>query len=179
MSSDALVAGVDDPEPALAEQRLRDLRAEAARLVEQVAGPLKHIALRTGDCAVELTWADPPPLPVAPLPVAPLPVAPPGEAPVPGTPATPGGEDDSVTVVAPLVGVFFAAPSPGGKPFVRPGDRVEANQVVGIIEAMKLMNHIASDLAGIVTEVLVVDGEPVEFGQELVRVRPEPQPADA
>jgi acetyl-CoA carboxylase biotin carboxyl carrier protein len=68
---------------------------------------------------------------------------------------------------------------PGAKPFVRPGDWVGANQMVGIIEAMKLMNHIANEVAGIVTEVLVVDGEPVEFGQELVRVQPDPETADA
>jgi acetyl-CoA carboxylase biotin carboxyl carrier protein len=84
-------------------------------------------------------------------------------------------DDDTVPIVAPLVGVFYAASSPGAKPFVRPGDRVEAKQMVGIIEAMKLMNHIESAVVGIVTEVLVVDGQPVEFGQELVRVRPEPE----
>jgi acetyl-CoA carboxylase biotin carboxyl carrier protein len=147
------------------DKRLRALRAEAARLVEEVSGPLKHVALRTGDCAVELTWADPP------APLGP-PKAAVGE---PSTTVVTSDQLETVPIVAPLVGVFFAAPSPGAKPFVRPGDRVEANQMVGIIEAMKLMNHIASDVAGIVSEVLVVDGQPVEFGQELVRVRPEPE----
>ena len=165
MTSEAIVASVNGSTQASGDKRLRALRAEAARLVEEVSGPLKHVALRTGDCAVELTWADPP----APLGV---PEAAVGEPP---TTVVTSDQLETVPIVAPLVGVFFAAPSPGAKPFVRPGDRVEANQMVGIIEAMKLMNHIASDVAGIVSEVLVVDGQPVEFGQELVRVRPEPE----
>ena len=165
MTSEAIVASVNGSTQASGDKRLRALRAEAARLVEEVSGPLKHVALRTGDCAVELTWADPP----APLGA---PEAAVGEPP---TTVVTSDQLETVPIVAPLVGVFFAAPSPGAKPFVRPGDRVEANQMVGIIEAMKLMNHIASDVAGIVSEVLVVDGQPVEFGQELVRVRPEPE----
>jgi acetyl-CoA carboxylase biotin carboxyl carrier protein len=147
------------------------LRAEAARLVDEVAGPLKHVSLRTGDCSLELTWADPPPVVVA-APDPAVPVAP------ATAPSSASGGAETFAVVAPLVGVFYAAPSAGAQPFVRPGDRVGANQVVGIIEAMKLMNHIATEAAGFVTEVLVADGEPVEFGQELVRVQPDPNPAD-
>jgi acetyl-CoA carboxylase biotin carboxyl carrier protein len=174
MNNDTLVASVNGSGQASLDQRLRTLRAEAARLVDEVAGPLKHVSLRTGDCSLELTWADPPPVVVA----APDPAAPDPAAPVAPATATASGEAETFAVVAPLVGVFYAAPSPGAQPFVRPGDRVGANQVVGIIEAMKLMNHIATEAAGIVTEVLVADGEPVEFGQELVRVQPDPDPAD-
>jgi acetyl-CoA carboxylase biotin carboxyl carrier protein len=169
MNKDTLVASVNGSGQASLDQRLRTLRAEAARLVDEVAGPLKHVSLRTGDCSLELTWADPPPVVVA---------APDPAAPVAPTTATASGEAETFAVVAPLVGVFYAAPSPGAQPFVRPGDRIGANQVVGIIEAMKLMNHIVTEAAGIVTEVLVADGEPVEFGQELVRVQPDPDPAD-
>jgi acetyl-CoA carboxylase biotin carboxyl carrier protein len=170
MNNDILVASVNGSGQASLDQRLRTLRAEAARLVDEVAGPLKHVSLRTGDCSLELTWADPPPVVVAaPDPAAPV-------APATAS-ATASGEAETFAVVAPLVGVFYAAPSPGAQPFVRPGDRVGANQVVGIIEAMKLMNHIATEAAGIVTEVLVADGGPVEFGQELVRVQPDPDPA--
>jgi acetyl-CoA carboxylase biotin carboxyl carrier protein len=160
------VASVDGSARAPGDQRLQELRAEAARLVEEVSGPLKHVALRTGDCAVELTWADPPPRMGATEAAMAEPTA---------MAVTSDQDDETVPIVAPLVGVFYAAPSPGAKPFVRPGDRVEANQMIGIIEAMKLMNHISSAVVGIVTDVLVVDGQPVEFGQELVRVRPEPE----
>jgi acetyl-CoA carboxylase biotin carboxyl carrier protein len=171
MNNDTLVASVNGSGQASLDHRLRTLRAEAARLVDEVAGPLKHVSLRTGDCSLELTWADPPPVVVA-APDPAVPVAP------ATAPASASGGAETFAVVAPLVGVFYAAPSAGAQPFVRPGDRVGANQVVGIIEAMKLMNHIATEAAGFVTEVLVADGEPVEFGQELVRVQPDPNPAD-
>ena len=164
MTHDASVSSMNGATQASAEQRLRTLRAEATRLVDDVPGPLKHVALRAGDCVVELTWADPLPVPVgSSTHAAPAPLS------------LGGGETEMFTVVAPLVGVFYAAPSPGAKAFARPGDLVGVNQVVGIIEAMKLMNEISTAVAGIVTEVLVADGQPVEFGQELVRVQPDPE----
>lgn len=110
-----------------------------------------------------MTWGGSADQPAAgPVPVAatPAPVAEPEPEPASG----------AATVRAPLVGVFYRAPAPGAKPFVEPGDRVEANQTVGIIEAMKLMNHITTHVAGVVTEVLVADGQSVEFDQELVRI---------
>lgn len=73
-------------------------------------------------------------------------------------------------ILAPIVGVFYGAPSPEAEPFIKVGDRVEAGQVVGIVEAMKLMNEIESDVSGLVTEILVSDGDGVEYGQPLIRV---------
>ena len=70
-------------------------------------------------------------------------------------------------VTAPMVGTFYAAPSPGAKPFVDIGDEVEVGQVLCIIEAMKMMNQIESDKAGRVTSVMAKNGDPVEFGQPL------------
>ncbi|EPD95896.1 acetyl-CoA carboxylase, biotin carboxyl carrier protein [Streptomyces sp. HPH0547] len=74
---------------------------------------------------------------------------------------------------APLVGTFYAAPAPGAPPFVQPGDHVEEGQQLGIIEAMKLMNPLAATRAGRVVEVLVGDGEPVEYGEPLVLIDPD------
>jgi acetyl-CoA carboxylase biotin carboxyl carrier protein len=171
MTSDAFLADlngiVEDPP----DQRLSALRAQATRLVEEVAGPLKHVALRDGDCAVELTWADPVPE-VAGAPTVPVTVSDTASDTV--LDSAPD-EADLCTVVAPLVGVYYAAAAPGAQPFVRPGDYVSVNQSVGIIEAMKLMNEITTGTAGIVTAVLVTNGEQVEFGQELVRIRPGPE----
>jgi acetyl-CoA carboxylase biotin carboxyl carrier protein len=70
-------------------------------------------------------------------------------------------------VTAPMVGTFYAAPSPGAKPFVEIGDEVKVGQVLCIIEAMKMMNQIESDKAGRVTSVMARNGDPVEFGQPL------------
>jgi acetyl-CoA carboxylase biotin carboxyl carrier protein len=70
-------------------------------------------------------------------------------------------------VTAPMVGTFYAAPSPGAKPFVDIGDEVQQGQVLCTIEAMKMMNQIESEFTGRVRAVLVKNGEPVEFGQPL------------
>ena len=71
---------------------------------------------------------------------------------------------------SPMVGTYYGAPEPGAKPFVTVGARVSKGQVLCIIEAMKIMNEIESDHAGVVKEVLAVDAHPVEFGQVLFRI---------
>lgn len=70
-------------------------------------------------------------------------------------------------ITSPLVGTFYVAPSEDAEPFVKVGDSVKAGQVLAIVEAMKLMNEIESDYDGVVTKILVQDGEPVEYGQPL------------
>ncbi len=73
-------------------------------------------------------------------------------------------------VTSPLVGMFYAAPSEDAEDFVKVGDSVEVGQVLAIVEAMKLMNEIDSEFAGTVTEVLVQNGQAVEYGQPLFRI---------
>ena len=70
-------------------------------------------------------------------------------------------------IKSPLVGVFYSKPSPDASPFVEEGQKVEAGQVVAIIEAMKIMNQIKASESGIITKVLVSDAAPVEYGQKL------------
>ena len=70
------------------------------------------------------------------------------------------------------MGTFFEAPSPGSPPFVKIGDAVEVGTVLCIVEAMKLMNEIESDVAGEITKKLVTNGQPVEYGQALFAIRP-------
>ena len=77
-----------------------------------------------------------------------------------------------VEIKSPMVGTYYAAPEPGGEPYVKVGSRVATGQVVCIIEAMKIMNEIESEVAGVVREVLVENAQPVEFGQLLFRVDP-------
>lgn len=83
-------------------------------------------------------------------------------------------DDDGglVAVPSPIIGVFYAAPSPDDPPFVRVGDRVRAGQTLCIVEAMKLMNDIPSPVAGVVRKVLAADGGEVEVGQPLFLLEP-------
>ena len=74
---------------------------------------------------------------------------------------------DGQTVTAPMVGTFYASPAPGAKPFVQVGSEVQVGDTLCIIEAMKMMNQIESDTAGLVVSMLAENGEPVEFGQPL------------
>lgn len=73
-------------------------------------------------------------------------------------------------VKSPMVGIFYCAPEPGAKPFVEVGQRVAADTTVCIIEVMKLMNSVQPGVAGVVTHILVKDGEAVEFGQALIAI---------
>lgn len=75
-----------------------------------------------------------------------------------------------VFVTSPMVGTFYRAPSPQDAPFVKVGDRVEEGQVVCIVEAMKVMNEIKADVSGVIKEVLLENGDPVEFGTELFSI---------
>jgi acetyl-CoA carboxylase biotin carboxyl carrier protein len=82
-----------------------------------------------------------------------------------------GATSDLHLIKSPIVGTFYAAPSPGADPFVARGGRVDVGQVLCIIEAMKLMNEIESDVAGEIVEVYVENGSPVEYGQPLFGIR--------
>jgi acetyl-CoA carboxylase biotin carboxyl carrier protein len=142
---------------------LDGLRRQARKLVADLAGPVRRVRLRSGGTVLEVEWhssAEAAPAPrTDPEPVA----APAAEAvPAPDRPA----------VRAPVVGTFYRAPEPGAAPFVAVGDLVRPGQVVGIVEAMKLMNEVTADQAGRVVEVLVEDGKPVEYDQPLLTLEP-------
>ncbi len=76
-----------------------------------------------------------------------------------------------VLITAPMIGTFYASPTPGAQPFVSEGDEVYVGQTIGIIEAMKIMNEIAADRAGVVETIFVGNGQPVEYGSPLMRLR--------
>jgi acetyl-CoA carboxylase biotin carboxyl carrier protein len=111
------------------------------------------------------------PLATAAAPVVHTPPPPPAPAP-PADPVQPAVEEGLHTVRSPIVGTFYEAPSPGAPPFVKAGDFVEVGQVLCIVEAMKLMNEIESDVAGEIVKRLVTNGQPIEYGQELFLIRP-------
>ncbi|MBW4440040.1 MAG: acetyl-CoA carboxylase biotin carboxyl carrier protein [Plectolyngbya sp. WJT66-NPBG17] len=111
--------------------------------------------------------------PIAPVPVSTSTIAPPLEPTKPETPiAAPVNERKLADVVSPIVGTFYRSPSPDELPFADVGSRIQKGQVVCIIEAMKVMNEIEAEVSGEIVEVLVQNGEPVEYGQPLMRVNP-------
>jgi acetyl-CoA carboxylase biotin carboxyl carrier protein len=107
--------------------------------------------------------------PAATIPGAPVPAvaASPAQEATPEAPSEPPGH----VITSPIVGTFYSAPSPDAEPYLRVGDRVQKGQVVCIIEAMKLMNEIESDVAGVVLEIHPENAQPVEFGEPLFSVR--------
>jgi acetyl-CoA carboxylase biotin carboxyl carrier protein len=106
--------------------------------------------------------------PAAMAPVAPAAAAAPSAAP----PAAPAVRGDLVEITAPMVATFYRSPSPGDPAFVELGARINVGQTICILEAMKLMNELESEVSGEVVEILVENGTPVEFGQVLMRVKP-------
>lgn len=138
-------------------------------------GDVKVKIKRAGEHTVVHSHADPRYYAVAPPPmpameVGAAPVAAPAAASAP--PAKPAQEEGLHTVKSPIVGTFYEAPSPGAPPFVKVGDTVEVGQVLCIVEAMKLLNEIESDVAGEIVKKLANNGQPIEYGQELFVVRP-------
>jgi len=105
----------------------------------------------------------PPATPAAPA--APTPAEAPVAAPVPEQSTEP-------EIKSPMIGTFYRKPSPESESYVEVGDTVTPDTVVCIVEAMKVMNEIKAEMSGVITEILVEDGSPVEFGQALFRVRP-------
>lgn len=77
-----------------------------------------------------------------------------------------------IEITSPMVGTFYPSPSPGADPFVKVGSKVKPGDVLCIIEAMKIMNELPSEVSGTVKEIIVKDGQTVEFGQVLIRVEP-------
>lgn len=102
----------------------------------------------------------------------------PGQIGTPQSPATPAGTPPMATskfveIPSPVVGTFYRAPSPDEAAFVEVGDRITSGQTVCIIEAMKVMNEIEAEVSGQVVEILIENGEPVEYNQPLMRVNPD------
>jgi acetyl-CoA carboxylase biotin carboxyl carrier protein len=97
----------------------------------------------------------------------------PAESAVPAGPlAARVQEEETIAVKSPIVGTYYDSPSPDAPPFVKLGDRIEAKQVLCIIESMKLMNEIEAEVSGIIVAKLVENGKPVEYGESLFSIRP-------
>ncbi|WP_158736035.1 acetyl-CoA carboxylase biotin carboxyl carrier protein [Alteribacillus sp. YIM 98480] len=113
-------------------------------------------------------------VPSVPQPEAPAPAAPKEEsqAKAPEQTETPAAKDDSLEeITSPMVGTFYRSPSPDADPYVKEGDKVGEESVVCIVEAMKLMNELEAEISGEIVEILVENGELVEYGQPLFLVK--------
>ena len=91
---------------------------------------------------------------------------------MPATVAAPAVNSGEIDIKSPMIGTFYRTPSPEAAAYVEPGTEVNPDTVVCIIEAMKVMNEIKAEVKGVVTQLLVENGKPVEFGQPLFKVRP-------
>jgi acetyl-CoA carboxylase biotin carboxyl carrier protein len=151
---------------------LATLREHARGLADELRGSLRRVRVRAGEFSIEIEWqaaadsgACPPAAGAALI----------AEQRAPADPSDARGhsaEAERVFITSPMVGTFYRAPEPGAAPFVAVGSVVERGEVVGIVEAMKLMNPIASEVAGAVAEITVADGQAVEFGEPLVALIP-------
>jgi acetyl-CoA carboxylase biotin carboxyl carrier protein len=143
-----------------------DIR-KVKKLIELLeSSGIAEIEISEGEESVRISrYSQNPPMTygyAAPLPQAP--VAPAAAEPAaPAEPEAPAGHE----VTAPMVGTFYACPSPGAKPFVEIGSSVEAGATLCIIEAMKMMNQIEADVSGKIVRIMAGNGDPVEFGQPL------------
>jgi len=99
------------------------------------------------------------------------PTAPPG-LPAPGQAATPAPVSNELEIKSPMIGTFYRAPSPEAASYIEIGAEVNPDTVVCIIEAMKVMNEIKAEAKGVITQVLIENAKPVEFGQPLFKLRP-------
>jgi acetyl-CoA carboxylase biotin carboxyl carrier protein len=127
----------------------------------------------TAPSQVVVVPAAAPPAPVTPAAGTPLVAASAAApAPAPTAPAAEPADAGLVEMTSPIVGTFYRQPSPSAPPFVEPGSKVRKGQVLCIIEAMKLMNEIEAEMDAEVVEILVANGQPVEFGEVLFRLRP-------
>ena len=142
------------------EAALAAVRKTAADLLASSPVPPSTLNVRAGEVSVEMGWA------TGEVVAAAAPIA--GAA--PHLVAVPAPVPTGETINAATVGVFYKSPSPGAPPFVSEGDEISRGQQIAIIEAMKLMLPVEADKGGRVAEVLVADGDAVEYGQPLFRL---------
>ena len=149
---------------------------ELKELIEfLVEKDIAEFELERGDVKVRVKRGADAVMSVMPTPMA---LTPPAIAAQPASSATTPSQPEKTEregvhdVKSPIVGTFYEAPSPGSPPFVKVGDSVEAGQILCIVEAMKLMNEIESDVAGEILKKLVSNGQPVEYGQPLFAIKP-------
>jgi len=137
-------------------------RSELSEFELEEEGFKLRLSRKSGEFVPQILQAAPVAQAAAPVP-APVPAA--------ETPAPPGDEPGTSVVKSPMVGTFYRSPSPDSPAFVDVGAKISEDSVVCIIEAMKVMNEIQAEIKGTITEILVENGDAIEFGQPLFKVK--------
>lgn len=132
---------------------------------------MSEIEIKEGEESVKISRYGNAPLMTPTIPQQPAAMVTPSQVESTTTAANKGSEVSGDLISSPMVGTYYSAPSPSAKPFVTVGQHVNKGDTIGIIEAMKIMNQIEADHSGTVVEILVKDGEAVEFGQALIVIQ--------
>ncbi len=160
----------------MADEKRNDLKKVKELIELMVANDLVEVEIVDGDSKIHLKrpgHSQPQVPAVSPLPIiasaVPMPAAPAAGAAGPSVQTQ--TDYNLVNITSPIVGTFYAAPSPDSEPYVKVGDHITADTVVCIVEAMKVMNEIKAETAGIVEKIMVSNGQAVEFSQVLFKIR--------
>jgi acetyl-CoA carboxylase biotin carboxyl carrier protein len=132
---------------------------------------MSEIEIKEGEESVKISRYGNAPLMTPAISQQPAAIVTPSQVESRTTAANKGAEESGDLITSPMVGTYYSAPSPSAKPFVTVGQHVNKGDTIGIIEAMKIMNQIEADHSGTVVEILVKDGEAVEFGQALIVIQ--------
>jgi acetyl-CoA carboxylase biotin carboxyl carrier protein len=155
----------------MAEKQEKDLQKVKDLIELMKANDLVEIEISEGDSKIHLKRPCAETRFVQYSPSAPMHAAP-APAALAAAPSAPAVDTSLLVIKSPIVGTFYQASNPEAAPFVKLGDKVNAETVVCIIEAMKVMNEIKAELGGTIVEICCKDGQAVEFGQALFKVRP-------
>jgi acetyl-CoA carboxylase biotin carboxyl carrier protein len=154
----------------MSDEKKTDLKKVKELIELMLEKDLVEVEIVDGDNKIHLKrpGASVPQVPVV-VPISAAPVENTAQAPAPAA----AQDNNLVNITSPIVGTFYATPSPDSEPYVDVGDHVTADTVVCIIEAMKVMNEIKAETSGTIEKIMVSNGQAVEFGQVLFKIRPD------
>ena len=155
----------------MAEDKKTDVNQIKKIVSMMVDNDLVEVEIVTGEDKIYLRRPEAQPQQITAVPMAPQMVAAPAPAPAAETEA-PAVDDGLLEITSPIVGTFYSASSPDSEPYTKIGDTVAPETVVCIIEAMKVMNEIKSEISGKVVEIVAQNGQSIEYGQVLYKVKP-------
>jgi acetyl-CoA carboxylase biotin carboxyl carrier protein len=155
------------------EKKTTDLKHLEQIVAMMVKNDLVEIEIKDGDNKIHLRRPEPQQMTAMPMhaPMMHAPANYPVAAPAASAPAAEVKDENLITIKSPIVGTFYSSPSPDSPAYVKVGDKVNPESVVCIIEAMKVMNEIKAELSGTITEIVAQNGQAIEYGQILFKLK--------